>query len=198
MRVAPLVCLLGELAATAPLAAQTSEPCVPVGLFFASIEEGARIFTPVRLLPFGHPEALTHEFPTVLQLHRGELELLVTLGRAAGYGLAATLQRYPTQPDSSWPYTGFRSPPADTFAAAPQIHRPRANAPVPGLRAVALFDATPLAFLVDTRGLSLAERGMAHGTTMGLDLTRHQLLVGLEQAAAGTPAHGPAIVLFGP
>jgi hypothetical protein len=40
------------------------------GIFIGKIEEGARIFTPVRLLPFGHPEALNHEFPTETQLYR--------------------------------------------------------------------------------------------------------------------------------
>lgn len=176
--------------------AQPSGKYVPVGLFIASIEEGARIFTPVRLLPFGHPEALTHQFPTVLQLHAGEFDLLVLLGRQAGYGLWATLERYPTQPDSSWPYAGFQKPPADSFRTAAVVRRPASDSPLPGLRAVALLDRAPLAFIVDTRSLTLAQRGMKQATTMGLDITRAQFLDALNRAAAETPSIGPAIVVF--
>jgi hypothetical protein len=70
--------------------AQTPPPplYVTTGIFIASIEEGARIFTPTRLLPFGHPEALTHEFPTVQQFHGGEDQVLLIIGQAAGLGLA--------------------------------------------------------------------------------------------------------------
>ncbi len=177
-------------------AAQSSGRYLPVGLFIASIEEGARIFTPVRLLPFDHPEALGHQFPTVLQLHAGEYELLVLLGRQAGYGLSATLQRYPAQPDSSWPYAGFQKPPADSFRAAVVVHRSVSDSPLPGLRAVALHDRVPLAFIVDTRSLSLAQRGMKQATTMGLDITRAQFLAALDSAATEVPSIGSAIVVF--
>ncbi len=190
----PAILIVGLRPALSP--AQSSGRYLPVGLFIASIEEGARIFTPVRLLPFGHPEALTHQFPTVLQLHAGEYDLLVLLGRAAGYGLSATLQRYPAQPDSSWPYAGYQKPPADSFRAAVVVHRPVSDSPLPGLRAVALLDRVPLAFIVDTRSLSLADRGMKQATTMGLDITRVQFLDALERASAEAPPTGPAIVVF--
>src|SRR5512140_2920330 len=85
------------------------------GIFIGAIEEGARIFTPVRLLPFDHPEALGHQFPTVLQLHRDEDRLLILLGQHAGLRLSATLQRYPKQPDTVWPYANFQSPPLAAF-----------------------------------------------------------------------------------
>lgn len=109
---------LAALAASAPVRAQ--QPGVPgahsdfvtVGLFIAGIEEGARIFTPVRLLPFAHAEAMGHEIPTVEQFHGGEDRLLVSLGRHAGLLLGMTLQRYPTEPDSAWPYAPFRRAPA--------------------------------------------------------------------------------------
>jgi hypothetical protein len=36
------------------------KPIIPFGIFLGSVEEGARIFTPVRLLPFEHPESKGH------------------------------------------------------------------------------------------------------------------------------------------
>lgn len=178
--------------------ADASPAYVSTGLFIAAIEEGARIFTPTRLLPLEHPEALGHQFPTVLQFHRGEDRLLVLLGRHAGLLLAPTLQRYPTEPDTLWPYAPVRPPPVTAFDAVTPVVRPAAEAPLPGLRAVAYLDGFPLAFIVDTRGLSLAARGMDRPTAMGLDLTRAQLLAALEAAARAVPATGPAMIVFRP
>ncbi len=169
---------------------------VTTGLFIASIEEGGRIFTPVRFLPDTHPEAAGHQFPTVLRLHRGEDHLLVLLGRHAGLLLGATLQRYPAQPDTEWPYAPFVAPPAGAFDSVAPIVRPSREAPLPGLRAVACLDRFPLAFIVDTRGLTLAERHMTAPTTMGLDVTRAQFLDALARAAATAPAAGAAIVVY--
>lgn len=152
--------------------------------------------TPARLLPFDHPEALGHEFPTVLQLHRDEDRLLVLLGQHAGLRLSATLQRYPTQPDTLWPYAPFRPPPLAAFQSVTHVTREAADAPLPGLRAVAFLDRFPLAFIVDTRGLSLAERQMRQATTMGLDITRAQFIAALGEAARAVPAAGPAILVF--
>jgi hypothetical protein len=166
-----------------------------IGLFIGAIEEGARIFTPVRLLPRAHPEAMGHDFPTVLQFHRGEVPLLTLLGSRAGLLLAATLQRYPQQPDTAWPYSGFRPPPVDLFEGAP-VRTTAEGAPLPGLRAVAYLDGSPLAFIVDTRGLTLAERGMGRATSAGLDVTRAQLLTSLRAAAARGPAAGPWMLVF--
>jgi hypothetical protein len=143
----------------APAASQTeaAKPYAPVGLFFGAIEEGARIFTPARLLPFEHPDALGHEFPTV-------------------------------------------RPPPDTTA----LHRAvvsrhlRAVAPLPGLRA-ALFDGSQLvAFLVDTRGLSLAERGMSRPTSMGLDVARVEFLRRVTSAAPPLGSSGLVAVIWVP
>jgi hypothetical protein len=175
---------------------QARQPFVAVGLFIGSIEEGARIFTPTRLLPFDHAEALGHDFPTALQLHRGEFDLLVLLGRHAGLGLAATLQRYPTQPDTLWPYAPFQSPPVMRFVDVAPTMQPRAKSPLPGLRAVAFLDQTPVAFIVDTRGLTLAERGMHQATTMGLDITRPQFLAALTAASQQVSATGPAVLVY--
>jgi hypothetical protein len=172
-------------------------PYVTTGIFIASIEEGARIFTPARLLPFGHPEALTHEFPTVQQLHGGEDRVLIIIGQAAGLRLSATLQRYPTQPDSLWPYAPFKRPPVEAIRAAPVILKQAKESPLPGLRAVAYFDRFPISFIVDTRGLSLAERHMQQATTMGLDINRATFLDALKNANRFVPEKGAAILVFG-
>jgi hypothetical protein len=169
---------------------------VTVGIFIASIEEGARIFTPVRLLPYEHAEALGHDFPTVLQLHGGEDRLLAALGRSAGLLLATTLQRYPTEPDTAWPYLPFERPPAAGFEGLAPTRRPAASAPLPGLRAVAFLDAFPLAFIFDTRGLSLTARGMERATSSGLDVSRAQVVSALTAIAATGPREGAWVVVF--
>lgn len=61
------------------------------GVFIASIEEGARVFTPIRLLPFEHPDAFNHEFPNALVNHTTEVEAVVHLGELAGLRLRTTL-----------------------------------------------------------------------------------------------------------
>jgi hypothetical protein len=193
---------LAALVASAPVRAQQPVPqvassgFVTVGLFIAGIEEGARIFTPVRLLPFAHAEALGHEFPTVEQFHGGEDRLLVSLGRHAGLLLGVTLQRYPTEPDSAWPYAPFQRPPADRFAALAPVRRPAAESPLPGLRAVAYLDRVPLGFIIDTRGMSLAARHMTRPTSSGLDVTRAQVLAALAGAALACPATGACALVF--
>src|SRR4029450_5629444 len=106
----------------------------------------ARTSRRARLRPFDHPEPLTHQFPTVLQFHGGEDRLLITLGRSAGLLLGTTLQRYPTQPDTAWPDRPIRRPPAERFESVSPRRKPAANAPLPGLRAVAYLDGFPLAF----------------------------------------------------
>lgn len=173
------------------------KPYLPIGLFFGQIEEGARIFTPARLLPFDHPEALGHQFPTLLQLHGSEFQALLWLGDHAGLRLWATLQRYPTEPSSTWPYPGY-SPPPDTvqLRTVPVIHRRGADAPLAGLRAVLYGNRHPILFIVDTRGLTLAARGMQSPTTMGLDLTRAQLLEALTRGARVVPEAGLGAVIF--
>jgi hypothetical protein len=185
-----------SLRAQRPASAAASTSFVTVGLFIASIEEGARIFTPVRLLPFEHAEALNHQFPTVLRFHGGEDRLLITLGRHAGLLLGTTLQRYPTEPDTAWPYRPFQRPPAEAFEALPARHAAAADAPLPGLRAVAYLDGFPLAFIIDTRGLSLAARRMDRATSSGLDVTRAQLQAALAVGARTGPATGAWMLVY--
>lgn len=189
------VAILG--AVSGATAQSTRAPAyLTTGIFIGAIEEGARIFTPARLLPFDHPEALGHQFPTVLQLHRDEDRLLILLGHHAGLRLSATLQRFPTQPDTLWPYASFQSPPLAAIQSVLPTARSAAEAPLPGLRAVAYMDRFPLAFIVDTRGMTLAERHMQQATTMGLDITRAQLIAALRDAARNVPTTGPAILLY--
>jgi len=163
------------------------------------VEEGARIFTPARLLPKDHPESMGHDFPTVLQLHGSEFPALLWLGNQAGMHLWATLQRYPTEPSPTWPYPDFAQPP-DTaqLRVTPVVHRPNAEAPLPGLRAALFGNRSPILFIVDTRGLTLAERGMKQPTTMGLDVTRAAFLAALGRAGAMAPAEGLGAVIFDP
>jgi hypothetical protein len=191
-----LLALIG-LSAGRIVAQQATGPrYLTTGLFIASIEEGARIFTPVRLLPFDHPESRGHQFPTVQQLHRDEDQVLLTIGEAVGLHLGPTLERYPTQPDTLWPYAPFTSPPAAQIRVASVISKPARDAPLPGLRALALIDRFPIAFLVDTRGLSLADRHMGRPTSMGLDLSRAEFLAALARAAQAAPATGAAVLVY--
>lgn len=190
---------LGLLVSSPGWTQVSDKPFVPVGLFFGQVEEGARIFTPARLLPKDHPESLGHDFPTVLQLHGSEFAALLWLGNQIGMHLWPTLQRYPTEPSPTWPYPAFAQPP-DTaqLRVTPVVHRSRAEAPLPGLRAALFGNRNPILFIVDTRGLSLAERGMKQPTTMGLDLTRAEFLAALGRASAGAPAVGLGAVIFDP
>lgn len=190
------LCAVLACAATTGHAQSPPAPYITTGIFIGAIEEGARIFTPARLLPFEHPEALGHQFPTVLQLHGGEDRLLVLLGEQAGFKLAVTLQRYPTEPDSLWPYAPFQPPPVSAFRDLAPVVRPAAEAPVPGLVAVAYMDRFPVAFIVDTRGLSLTSRHMDRPTSMGLDLSRADFVAGLGVAARAVPARGAAILVY--
>ena len=174
----------------------SGKPYLTFGLFIGKIEEGARIFTPVRFLPFDHPESLGHQFPTALELHQSEAEVLLHIGKVAGLRLAATLQRYPKQPIAEWKYPAFSMPPWKAVQAADTIEFAATTAAIPGLSVVVFSDRFPLAFIVDTRALTLEERGMKLATTMGLDLDRAQFLHGLTETASRIPAAGVHIVLF--
>ncbi len=172
------------------------KPVVPVGLFIGKIEEGARIFTPIRLLPFEHPESEAHEFPNALQLHQSEYEALVWLGELIGLRLAATLQRYPGPPAAQWWYDEFEEVPVGKIKGATAHHKNSKASSVPGLRAVVFYEEVPICFIVDTRGLTLQERGMDRPTTMGLDMTRAQFLAGLVEAGSSLPNERVSIVTF--
>ncbi len=189
---APIAVLL----AAAPIQAQSRY--APVGLFIGSIEEGARIFTPARLLPREHPEAMGHDFPTVHQLHGTESYGLVWLGEQAGYRLSTTLQRYPQEPSPAWVFPDFAPPPdSSDLTSARVVHRAGNETPLPGLKAVLFDEAEPVLFLVDTRGLSLRERGMERATAMGLDVTRERFLEALRSAAVLGDTGGLYAVVFG-
>lgn len=186
-RIAPLLLglsLLGCASTAQRITPADERDFVPIGLFIGSIEEGARIFTPVRLLPFDHPESLGHEFPNALQLYGGEYGALVWLGEQVGMRLVATLGRYPMAPSDDWQYHEFREIPIDILKGVETVHV--THSVIPGLRAVAFIDGVPVCFLVDTRGLTLEERGMDRPTAMGLDLTRSEFLSGLRSLGEGS------------
>lgn len=166
---------------------------LPIGIYLGSPEEGARVLTAVRLYPETHPDALGHEYPTAFGFRRSEVELLVRMGRLVGLDLYATLMRHPSPPEEEWGFDGFSPPPpallqAESIEAGPT--------PVPGVRVVAYVDGEPLAYLVDTRGLSLEERGMERATSSGLDIPRTAFVSALEAAGRQLPA-GPWLAVFG-
>ena len=166
-----------------------------VGVFIGSIEEGARIFTPIRLLPFDHPESLGHEFPNALQLHQSEFDLIVWLGEQVGLKLKTTLDRYPKQPTDDWWYKRFRQIPVAKVEAA-SVNRLQRRPPIPGLRIAAFVGEKPVGFIVDTRGLTLEERGMERATAMGLDMTRQKFLDGLDDVRKMITDSGTVVVVF--
>lgn len=194
MRIGPPCAIL---VLTAALCHAQEPRYAPVGLFIGAIEEGARIFTPVRLLPFDHLEAQGHEFPNALALHQSEFELLVDLGERVGFHLTATLERYPRPPVEEWAYERFTPPPHAAMAGAP-IVTPAEGSPLPGLRVAAFLGDTLIAFIVDTRGLSLEERGMQRPTSMGLDLRRAEFLDALRSVGQRYGQDGPVVVSYGP
>lgn len=161
----------------------TTKQFVPVGLFFGNISEGARIFTPVRLLPFNDPESKGHQFPTVLQLHGSEYPFLILLGKKIGFKLFTTLERYPKHPDNKWPYPDYLQPPLKEFQDAKVVNLNDSLNGIPGLRVAAFYKGLPVGFIVDTRNLSLKERHMQRATSMGLDISRNDLLKGLKNIA---------------
>ncbi len=175
--------------------AQDTKAMLPVGIFIGKIEEGARIFTPVRLLPFDHPESMGHEFPNALQLHQSEFDLLVWLGEQLGLKLTATLERYPKPPTQTWWYKKFREIPVSEVEET-EIRHVQEKPPVPGLRIVAFLGDVPVGFIVDTRGLSLEGRGMKRATAMGLDLTRQEFLDGLARARETVDSVQNVVIVF--
>lgn len=173
-----------------------AKPFVTFGIFIGRIEEGARIFTPARLLPFEHPESLNHEFPNALQLHEREYEMLVLVGEKIGLKLGTTLQRYPQQPSPKWHYPEFAMPPLEDVKSARVKRLSARRSPIAGLRAVVFRDRFPLCFIVDTRHLTLKQRNMNRATSMGLDMSRSQFLAGLASASAFIPEKDTWILIF--
>lgn len=193
------VALLAAAALTSLLARQQPKPLLQAGLFLGRIEEGARIFTPTRLLPFTHPESEGHQFPNSLQLFGTEFQDFLWLGRQAGYQLWATLERYPAEPSPKWPYPEFSQlPDSSALRNMPCVRRPKTDAPLPGLRAVVFAGGEPACFIVDTRNLTLAERGMARATAMGLDITRADFLAALGKALRFLDGAASGTVIFEP
>jgi hypothetical protein len=53
-------------------------------------------------------------------------------------------------------------------------------------------------FLVDTRGLTLEERGMAKPTAMGLDIDRAEFLAAVDRAIRTGTGAGLGVVVYDP
>ena len=181
---------------TTSTSAGDQKPYLTFGIAIASIEEGARIFTPIRLLPFDHPESYGHEFPNALQLHQSEVDTLVFLGEKLGYGLRTTLIRYPMDPATEWKYPAFQYPQLQKAKSASVKTLKLAESPIPGLKLVLFVDRFPLCFIVDTRSLTLQQRGMKRATAMGLDMTRKHFLEGLAKTGKSVPERGNWIVIY--
>ena len=193
-----LILLTAILICNSP-AQQKGKPFLPFGIFLGSVEEGARIFTPVRLLPFEHPESKGHQFPNALQLFGTEFQTTLWLGHLAGYEFSATLSRYPMEPSPEWPYPEFSQLPDTTALRSVMIfHRPKSDAPLKGLRAVLFVNREPVGYIVDTRNLTLEERGMSRATSMGLDISRAEFLASLRKANTFLDGRDTAVVIFSP
>ena len=65
-----------------------------------------------------------------------------------------------------------------------------------GLRGLLVVDGKPLVFIVDTRALTLRQRGMDRPTSMGLDLTRAQLLELLSASVPEGSAAGCRAIVY--
>lgn len=172
-------------------------PYAPIGIFIGAIEEGARIFTPARMFPVADTaNSEGHQFPTAQRLYGGEDKVLEYLGDQAGFKLVATLSRYPAQPDTGWPFAGYRRPPVSRVTGAPVIVLDESSVPLPGLRALCFDARQPVAFIVDTRGLTLAQRSMQRATAMGLDMTHAAFMEALATASKNVPAEGISILIY--
>jgi hypothetical protein len=84
----------------------------------------------------------------------------------------------------------------EAFESVEVRHSAAGAAPLPGLRAVAYLDRFPLAFIVDTRGLSLATRRMDRATSSGLDVSRAQLQAALAVGAQTGPPTGAWMLVY--
>lgn len=169
---------------------------VPFGIVLNSVENGARIYCPIRLLPLSHPESQGHDFPNPPRWHTSEADALIVLGHRSGLGLAATVRRYPRPSTDDWPFTDFAPPEVESLELAPVVEVGCVCEVIPGLRAAAFKNRELICFLVDTRGWTLEERGMSRETTMGLDLNRAEFLDGIAQVARSAPENGVSVVVF--
>ena len=150
-----------------------SNSFIPVGIYLGDIEEGARIISFVRLFPKGHSKAEGHDFPTAKVFYIGEVEILLEMGKSLGWNLYATLYRLPDPPIKKWPYLDFEPPPNIKSSGFTIIERQ--TVPIPGLLSIACSQEEPLAYIFDTRNLTLEERNMERPTSSGIDISRDKL-----------------------
>jgi len=169
-------------------------PYIPVGIYLGNIEEGARIITFVRLFPLGHPLADGHEFPTANVLHIGEVEIFLEMGKTLGWNLYATLHRFPDPPRRDWFYSDFEPPP--NIKSEGFIINKRQTVPLPGLRSITCHQKQPLAYIFDTRSLTLEERSMERPTSSGVEISRNRLDERLKFECERTDSRQLSIIKF--
>lgn len=148
------------------------ENYLATGIYLGNIEEGARIISFVRLLPKEHPQAQGHDYPTLFQFHKSEFETHLLLGEQLGWKLYATLFRHPTAPGDDWKFQEYTPINVNRIRDAKSIDK--SNSLIPGIKILACLNNQPVAYIIDTRDLSLKERGMTRATSSGLDMNRDQ------------------------
>jgi len=103
------------------------------------------------------------------------------------------------EPSPEWPYPEFSQlPDTSALRTVVPIRRPKSDALLKGLRAVLFVNREPVGYIVDTRNLTLEERGMSRATSMGLDISRADFLAALTKANTFLDGRDTAVVIFAP
>jgi len=160
---------------------QPEKDFIPIGFTLGDLTLGERVITFHRLLPFDHPETQGHQFPTATVFTKKEVEIFMHLGNQIGWNLYATLWRHPATPVDDWMYPDYPELPLAKIKEL-AIVKPKSPPPLKGLKAVCFLNNEPVIYIIDTRGITLAERGMQRATAGGIDMTRREFLDKLREA----------------
>jgi len=153
---------------------QEADHFLPIGFSLGNIEIGERIITFHRLFPLDHPESKGHVFPTATQYSRSEFEVFMHLGSLLGWNLYATLNRHPTFPSEEWQYPDFTEPPFERIKELEVIEQK--DPVLPGLKAICFINRHLIAYILDTRNVSLEDRKLPRAVAGGYDLTREEFI----------------------
>jgi len=167
---------------------------IPIGFTLGDLTLGERIITFHRLLPFDHPETNGHQFPTATVYTQNEVEIFMQLGNLLGWNLYATLWRHPSTPVEEWMYPDYPELPKSKIKEL-DVVRTNKEPTLKGLKAVCFLNNKPVVYIIDTRGISLAERGMSRPTAGGIDMTRAEFLTKLSESKPKETG-GDIIVIF--
>ena len=146
---------------------------IPIGIYLGDLTLGERVITFTRFLPFSHPETKGHDYPTATLFTKSEVEIFMHLGEQLGWNLYATLWRHPATPVDQWMYPEFPELPVEKIKNLPVVESDD-SPPLKGLKAVCFLNDQPVAFIMDTRGITLEERGMKRSTSSGVDMSREE------------------------